>query len=76
MEIMTNGWDKHFFLKYKTLQNFYLNRVYKKQLDDAEQMLVRDAARLLGAVKQYMQIESWLPEYAHKPFQPAKGEID
>jgi len=67
-------WDKNFFLKSKMIQNFFLNRIYKSQIEQAEDELIRDCSRLLGAVKQYFQLESWLPEYAGKPFHPAKGE--
>ncbi len=67
-------WNKNFFLKNKYIQNFYLNRIYKQRIEQAEEALVKDAARFLGAVKQYFQLESWLPEYATKPFHPAKGE--
>lgn len=76
MQLDGAEWNKHFFLKNKLLQRFYLNRLYKRQLEYAEAELVKDAARLLGMVKQYLQMDSWLPEYARKPFQPVKGEID
>jgi hypothetical protein len=75
MELDPKGdWDKHFFLKNKMIQNFYLNRIYKERVEQQEDELVKDCARLLGAVKQYFQLESWLPEYTGKPFHPAKGE--
>lgn len=66
-------WNDHFFLKNKYIQNFYLNRIYKKRLEMAENQLIKDSARMLGAVKQYMQLESWLPEYTGKAFRPEKG---
>ncbi|MBW2971595.1 hypothetical protein KY359_01035 [Candidatus Woesearchaeota archaeon] len=69
-----NEWEKNFILKNPWLQNFYLNRIYKDRIEEVENELVRDAARLLGATKQYMQLESWLPEYAGPPFHVAKGE--
>jgi hypothetical protein len=75
MVLDPNGdWDKNFFLKNSYIQNFYLNRIYKKQIENAEDELIRDCNRLLGAVKQYFQLESWLPEYTGKPYHPAKGE--
>jgi hypothetical protein len=75
MELDPKGeWEKNFFLKNKYIQNFYLNRIYKQRIEDAEEELVKEAARLLGAIKQYFQLESWLPEYAGKPFHPSKGE--
>jgi hypothetical protein len=75
MELDPDGeWNKHFFLKNKYIQNFYLNRIYKERIESAEDDMVKDCARLLGAVKQYFQLESWLPEYTGKPFHPAKGE--
>jgi hypothetical protein len=67
-------WDKNFFLKNPYIQKFYLNRIYKDRIEQVEVELVRDAARLLGAVKQYFQLESWLPEYAKPGFHPKKGE--
>ena len=66
-------WDDHFFLKHKFLQDFYLNRIYKKKMEQAEAQIVKDSARILGAVKQYLQLESWLPEYSARPFVPEKG---
>lgn len=75
MELDPAGdWDKNFFLKNKYIQNFYLNRMYKQRIEQTEDILVKDSARLLGAIKQYFQLESWLPEYTGKPFHPAKGE--
>jgi len=75
MELDPSGaWDKNFMLKSKYLQKFYLNRIYKEQIEKTEDELVRDASRLLGAVKQYYQLESWLPEYAGPGFHPKKGE--
>ncbi len=67
-------WEKNFFLKNSMLQKFYLNRIYKDRIEQAEDELIRETARLLGAVKQHFQLESWLPEYTGKPFHPAKGE--
>ena len=67
-------WDKNFFLKSKMLQDFYLNRIYKERIEQVEDELAKDCARLLSAVKQYFQLESWMPEYSGKPFHPAKGE--
>lgn len=68
------SWDNNFLLKNKYLQNFYVNRIYRKQIEEVENEAVRDAARLLGAVKQYFEMESWVPEYTGKPFHPARGE--
>lgn len=70
----TGSWDQNFFLKNQWLQKFYLNRIYKDQIERIENELVRDSARLLGAVKQFYQLESWLPEYAGPGFHPKKGE--
>ncbi|MBN1544664.1 hypothetical protein JW898_04330 [Candidatus Woesearchaeota archaeon] len=67
-------WEKNFVLKNRWIQNFYLNRIYKDRIEQVENELVRDGARLLGATKQYFQLESWLPEYAAQPFHPKKGE--
>ena len=58
----------------KWLQKFYLNRMYKDRIEAVENELIRDSARLLGAVKQFYQLESWLPEYAGKGFHTKKGE--
>lgn len=66
-------WNDHFLLKNSYVQNFYLNRIYKQKIEFAEQQLVKDSARLLGALKQYMQLESWLPEYQGESFVPPKG---
>ncbi len=75
MEIDPAGeWEQNFILKNRYIQKFYLNRMYKSQIEKAEDMLVRDAARLLGAIKQYYQLESWLPEYAEEAFHAEKGE--
>lgn len=68
------SWDKSFLLKNRYLQKFYVNRIYRRQIENVENEAVRDAARLLGAIKQYFQMESWVPEYAEKPFHPAKGQ--
>ncbi|NQU78526.1 hypothetical protein HQ545_02030 [Candidatus Woesearchaeota archaeon] len=67
-------WDKSFIMKNKRLQYVYLNRIYKQRIEEVENELVRDSARLLGAIKQYFQLESWLPEYAGQSFHPEKGE--
>jgi hypothetical protein len=67
-------WDKNFVLRNEMLRRFFLNRVYKDRIEQVEEELIRDSARLLGAVKQYFQLESWYPEYAEKPFHPSKGE--
>lgn len=67
-------WNKNFFLKNPWIQNFYLNRIYKDKIEQAEQELVKDSSRLLGAIKQYFQLESWMPEYAGPSFHPKKGE--
>ncbi|MFC1741671.1 hypothetical protein ACFL3V_04000 [Nanoarchaeota archaeon] len=67
-------WNNHFLLKNPYIQNFYLNRMYKRRIEQAEDMLIRDSSRLMGAVKQYFQLESWIPEYTGKPFHPPKGE--
>lgn len=75
MELDPNKqWNKNFILKNPYVQNFYLNRMYKSQIEAAEDQLVKDAARLLGAIKQYYQLESWLPEYAGPGFHPERGE--
>jgi hypothetical protein len=70
----SGDWDKNFLLRNKYFQKFYLNRIYKKKIEQVENEVVRDAARLLGAIKQYFQMESWLPEYAGPGYHPAKGE--
>ena len=67
-------WNKNFILGNKYIQNFYVNRIYRRQIEAVENEAIRDAARLLGAVKQYFQMESWVPEYAGKPFHPEKGK--
>jgi hypothetical protein len=69
-----NEWNKNFILRNKQLQKFYLNRLYKDKIEQVEDELVRDSARLLGAVKQYFQLESWLPEYAGPAYHTPKGE--
>ncbi len=75
MELDPSGsWNKNFFLKNKWLQKFYLNRMYKDRIEAVENELIRDSARLLGAVKQFYQLESWLPEYAGEGFHPPRGE--
>jgi hypothetical protein len=68
------GWEKNFILRNKYLQEFFLNRIYKDRIEQVENEMVKETARLLGAVKQHLQLESWLPEYSGKPFHPAKGE--
>lgn len=74
MELDPSGsWNEHFLLKNRYLQKFYINRIYKKQIEDLESEAVRDASRLLGAIKQYFALESWVPEYSEKPFHPIKG---
>ena len=75
MELDKDGeWKKNFFLKNKWLQKFYHDRIYKDRIEQVEEELIRDGARLLGAMKQYFQLESWLLEYAAPPFHPKKGE--
>ncbi len=75
MELDPKGeWNKNFILQNKYLQRFYLNRMYKTRIESVEDQLIKDASRLLGAVKQYLQLESWMPEYAGPPFHPKKGE--
>ena len=70
----SRGWDDNFVLKNDLMRNFFLNRVYKAKIEEGEQQLIQDTGRLLGAVKQYMQLEAFLPEYNEKPFAPAKGQ--
>ncbi len=67
------NWEKSWLLKNEWLRHFYINRIYKQKIDEAEQQLIKDTTRLLGAIKQYFQLESFLPEYAERPFHPAKG---
>ncbi len=75
MELDPKGtWNKNFILKNESIQNFFLNRIYKQRIDSVEDELQKDCARLLSAVKQYFQLESWMPEYAGQPFHPKKGE--
>ncbi|MFC1723496.1 hypothetical protein ACFL0V_05135 [Nanoarchaeota archaeon] len=75
MELDPQGeWNKHFFLRNKWIQNFMLNRVMKRRIEAAEEQLIKDSSRLLGAVKQYFQLESFLPEYAEKSFHEPKGQ--
>ena len=75
MELDPKGeWNKNFILGNKYIQKFFLNRIYRHRIESVEDEIVRDAARLLGAIKQYFQLESWLPEYAGPPFHPKKGE--
>lgn len=68
-----NTWANSFIMKNEYLQNWFINRIYKSRIEAVENELVSDTARFLGAVKQYFQLESWHPEYADKPFHPAKG---
>jgi hypothetical protein len=68
------GWDKNFILRNDLLRRFFLGRVYKKRIEMVEDELVKDVSRLIGAVKQYYQLESWIPEYKGPGFQPAKGQ--
>lgn len=75
MELDPAGeWNKNFILSNSYLQKFFLNRIYKRRLQSFEDELVRDVNRLLGAIKQYFQLESWVPEYTGEPFDPAKGQ--
>ena len=67
-------WKKGTFTQSKYLQKFFIDRVYKQKIEEMEDGLVKDTARLLGAVKQYFQLESWLPEYTGEHFHPKKGE--
>ncbi|MBW2966913.1 hypothetical protein KY362_00345 [Candidatus Woesearchaeota archaeon] len=67
-------WNKNFILRNYYLQNFFLNRIYRRRIQSFEDELVRDMNRLLGAIKQYFQLESWVPEYTGEPFHPAKGQ--
>ncbi|HII72504.1 TPA: hypothetical protein HA265_07145, partial [Candidatus Woesearchaeota archaeon] len=64
----SKGWDTNILLKNEYLRNFFLNRIYKAKIEEAEDNLIKDTSRLLGAVKQYFQLESFIPEYAEKPF--------
>lgn len=70
------SWNKNFILKNFYLQNFFLNRIYKTRIVQAENQLIEDAAKLLGAVKQYLQLESWVSEFTRRPFHPAKGAFE
>ncbi len=75
MELDPSGeWDNHFLLKNPYIRNWYLNRVYKSQINDAEDALIKDTDRILGAVKQYFQLESFLPEYEEQSFHAPKGQ--
>jgi len=66
-------WNKHWLMKYKYLQDYFLNKIYRHKIEEEEEKFVKDITRLLGAIKQYYQLDSYLKEYQEEPFQPRKG---
>ncbi|MBI4738309.1 hypothetical protein HY772_01890 [Candidatus Woesearchaeota archaeon] len=66
-------WDKHFLLKNKQFQKMYKTRFYKREIEEQETLLYKDAYRLQGAIKQFLELKGWLHEYSGEAFHPMKG---
>jgi hypothetical protein len=67
-------WDKHFILKNKQLQKMYKARVYKREIEEQEELVYKEAYRLQGALKQFLDLKGWMHEYAGKGFHPMMGQ--
>jgi hypothetical protein len=53
-------WEKHPLLKY--FQNVFLKRVLYKNIEDHKKEVYRDAYRLQGMIKKYLELKSFMPE--------------
>lgn len=53
-------WEKHPLLK--NLQNIFLKRVLYKNIEDHKKQLYREAYRLHGVIKKYLELKSFMPE--------------
>ena len=52
-------WDKHWFLKY--MKPIYEKRILHTELEKREKELYRDAYRIQGKIKQYLQLKNFIP---------------
>ena len=59
-------WDKHWFLKY--MKPIYEKRILHVELEKREKDLYRDAYRIQGKIKQYLQLRTFIP--VPEPFFP------
>jgi len=63
-------WQSHWFLKH--LHDFYFHRIWYKQLEDKKHQTKDDALKLVRMIKQYLELESYLPMEG-KTFVPSHG---
>lgn len=66
-------WDKSWLMKQKWIRKIWLDKVYKKDIDEQEVIAIEDAYRLQGILKQYLDLKGFLSEYAGELFHPVKG---
>ena len=63
-------WSEHWLLKH--LHDFYFHRIWYKQLEDKKHMVKDDALKLMRMIKQYLDLESFLP-LKGETFVPSHG---
>ena len=62
-----NQWEKHWFLKH--FQEVYEKRILSHELEKREKELWREAYRLQGVIKRYLNLRVFVP--VPEPFHPA-----
>lgn len=67
-------WSDSLIFKNKRFAEFFKKRLFKKELEAKEELLVKDSKRLLDFIKQYFELRPFLDEYTTDPFKPAKGK--
>ncbi|MBI4438842.1 hypothetical protein HY640_02835 [Candidatus Woesearchaeota archaeon] len=58
--IKSPSWSKHFLLRY--IESYFKQRVLKRTLEDHKKELYREAYRLQGMLKKYLELKTFLPE--------------
>ena len=66
-------WKNAWWFKYPAVQQWWLKRFYRIEIDKHEELVIKDAYRLQGIIKQYLDLKGFLREYAGEPFHPIKG---
>ena len=66
-------WQSHWLLKH--LHDFYFHRIWYKQLEDKKHSVRDDALKLTRMIKQYFELESFLPMQG-ETFVPSHGYKD
>lgn len=66
-------WENHWLLKHEIIQRWWKGKFFKPEIDQHEELSIKDAYRLQGVLKQYLDLKGFMHEYQGELYHPVRG---